>query len=343
MLVELTDAHLPALLALSTAASWNQDLADWTAMLRRGRGWGIVVDDDDGSGGPTLVASTMVLPYNASPAAAAATPTLSVESPCGNDVAAAFAWVSMVLVLPAHRRHGHARRLLDHALADLDRDGRAAVLDATPAGHGVYRAAGFVDDWGFTRWRRATGANTGARAGARTGADTGAVAGAHTGAVAGGRDAGRSAARSAGGARLRAVDANDWPAIAALDAAVFGADRTPLLRDLAARAPRCALVADAGDTVGGYVFGRPGRSAAQVGPLVAADDATATTLLDAALAAIGGAAVVVDLVDERAAVADALRTRGFAVERPFTRMVRGSPRAPGDRTALVLVAGPELG
>ena len=115
--------HLAGCLALSASAGWNQNEADWRLMLGMGHGWGISLPDG------TLAASTLVLPY-------------------GSD----FAWVSMVLVLPGHRRKGYASRLLRVALADLESRGLTAVLDATPAGREVYRQEGFRDTWGFKRY-----------------------------------------------------------------------------------------------------------------------------------------------------------------------------------------------
>jgi hypothetical protein len=38
-----------------------------------------------------------------------------------------------------------------------------------------------------------------------------------------------------------------------------------------------------------------------------------------------------------------LEERGFEFQRPFTRMVHGADRAPGDEKLVYLVAGPELG
>src|SRR5687768_857221 len=102
--------HIAGCLALSKAAHWNQNEADWRLMLAIGRGWGISLADG------TLAASTLVLPY-------------------GKD----FAWVSMVLVLPEHRRQGYASRLLRVAIADLEKDAVTPILDATPAGREVYR------------------------------------------------------------------------------------------------------------------------------------------------------------------------------------------------------------
>ena len=91
-------------------------------MLELGHGWGISLADG------TLIASTLVLPYEH------------------------FAWISMVLVLPEHRRRGYASRLLRLAIADLEHRGQTPVLDATPAGRAVYREEGFRDTWTFKRF-----------------------------------------------------------------------------------------------------------------------------------------------------------------------------------------------
>ena len=114
--------HLPACLALSQAARWNQNAADWALMLASGRGYGLTLADG------TLAASTLTLPYGET-----------------------FAWISMVLVDPGQRRRGFATRLLRQALDDLAAEGRLPVLDATPAGREVYRQEGFRDTWGFRR------------------------------------------------------------------------------------------------------------------------------------------------------------------------------------------------
>lgn len=289
-IVELSEADIAGALALSIAAHWNQNAADWATMLRLGQGWGVRDVGDDGRG--LLAASTVVLPY------------------------AGFAWVSMVLVLPDRRGQGLAARLLRHALARLGERGLMPVLDATPAGHPVYLKEGFVDTWGFARYRR---------------------------------EARPAVAAPVGGTlRSRLLTEADWPAIAALDGPVFGADRLPLLRTLAQRLPKAARVVEGGDGLQGYVLGRDGREAAQIGPLVAADDATARALLDDALAAVDGP-VYADLCDHRGALLPALRAQGFLLQRPFTRMVHvvqaqaRTAKAPGDPAPCVLVAGPELG
>ena len=120
--VRLGADHLAGCVALSAAAGWNQNAADWRLMLELGEGWGLELQDG------TLVASTLVIPYGS------------------------FAWISMVLVLPRERRKGYATRLLRIALAALARANLTPVLDATPAGREVYRQEGFRDTWSFRRF-----------------------------------------------------------------------------------------------------------------------------------------------------------------------------------------------
>jgi GNAT superfamily N-acetyltransferase len=273
---------LPGALALSLSANWNQNEADWRAMLTLGRGHGIRAAAEDGVA--QLAASVIVLPY-------------------GDH----FAWVSMVLVLPAFRRRGYASLLLRHALAELARDGRAAILDATPAGHAVYVQEGFADTWDFARYRREARHGDVAPSGA-----------------------------------TRPLRDADWPAIEAIDRPAFGADRGALLRTLAQRLPAVARVAEQGDRVVGFVLGRDGREATQIGPLVAADDMVARQLLSDALCTQRGP-LYLDLLDRRRALLPWLQTQGFGFQRPFTRMVHGRRDAPGDATTIVLAAGPELG
>jgi hypothetical protein len=92
----------------------------------------------------------------------------------------------------------------------------------------------------------------------------------------------------------------------------------------------------------GFVLGREGREARQVGPLVARDESTALALFENALTVVG-APVYVDVVDHAPRLQQWLQAHGFVFQRPFTRMVHGAARAPGNETLVYLVAGPELG
>lgn len=222
-----------------------------------------------------------------------------------------FAWMSMVLVAPEFRRLGYASRMLRRALAYLESRGLAAVLDATPAGHEVYVQEGLRDTWSFQRYSLPE---------ARP--------------VSGWQDV--------SGLKLRQLADADWSQILAMDLPAFGASREPLLRALAARLPEAALVAARGEKICGYLLGRDGREARQLGPLVAADLPAAQALLTHAIERVS-APLYIDIVDRHTSLRSWALMQGFSVQRPFTRMVRGTERAPGNSESVMLVAGPELG
>ncbi|MDN2567595.1 GNAT family N-acetyltransferase, partial [Aquibium sp. A9E412] len=204
-----------------------------------------------------------------------------VASALALPMGAGVGWISMVLVTADWRRRGLATRLVEDSARWLEDRGITPLLDATPDGAAVYRRMGFVGLCEIRRWQRAAGP------------------------------------REAPGAGVRPAGAGDLDAIAALDAAAFGAERRFVLADLMARGP--ALVNRSG---GGFLLGRRGRLAMQIGPVTAADEATAVRLLRAALAGLDGP-VFVDAFDARTGFAEALAAAGFSVQRPFTRMMRG--------------------
>jgi len=222
-----------------------------------------------------------------------------------------FAWISMVLVTERCRRRGLATRLMRRAVDLLVAGGHVPLLDATPAGREVYRRLGFADCWSMTRL-----------AATRAGAD--------------------GAAADGGDVRVRRLAPGDWPGVAAFDRVAFGADRGEILRDLARRVPQAALAAERAGQICGASFARDGRLATQLGPVTATDDAVARALLGAALAQLSGP-VFIDLADRHATIAAWLRERGFAAQRPLTRMAHGRERAFDDPQRLYAVAGPELG
>ena len=268
-------------LALSTAAGWNQTADDWRFFIEQGHGVGC----RDASG--RLVATAAALPY-------------------GSDLG----WISMVLVAAEARHRGLATALLGDCIEALHAAGRAAVLDATPAGAEVYRRFGFVGGFGFERWQ-GEGAANGA--------------------------AGRSA-----GSTARVCDAtkDDAITIAALDGAAGGIDRSALIRAFASRPQtRMWLTAERS----GFAIARAGARATQIGPLVAATQSEAVALLETALDAVHGP-VFVDVPVHGGAVAGVLADRGCTRQRPFTRMSQRAGAAvlvKGERVHAL--AGPEFG
>jgi Acetyltransferase (GNAT) domain len=145
--------------------------------------------------------------------------------------------------------------------------------------------------------------------------------------------------------QVRALRGADWPALLALDARAFGASRERLLRALAGRLPEAALIAEESGALAGFLLGRDGREARQLGPLVARSSAAARALLAESLARVPPP-LYLDLADHEPGIAAWLESLGFRFQRPFTRMVHGTgapPAAPGDAALVCCPAGPELG
>ena len=217
-----------------------------------------------------------------------------------------FAWISMVLVTAAFRRRGIATELLERCISRLADAGLIPVLDATPAGREVYKPLGFRDGWPIQRWRRRSDTELPVR-----------------GAV-------------------EQMSNDHWPQVLALDAAAFGCDRSAVLERLRARSPGFACVVEKNGRVRGFLLGREGRIATQLGPIVAEDEACAASLAVHALARLRSP-VIVDALERHDAFARWLAAHGFERERPYTRMVLGRDELFGDPARLVAIAGPELG
>lgn len=218
-----------------------------------------------------------------------------------------FGWISMVLVAKTFQRRGIATRLLKRCIAALQDEGMVPVLDATPAGREVYRPLGFRDGWPIVRWRRKTD----------------------------------SAGRNANPA-VRALVNEDWHKVLALDRQAFGCDREPLLARLRARSSGFACVKEEGGRLRGFLLGREGRVAIQLGPIVAEDEAAAAELAAWAAARIASP-VIVDALARHASFSRTLAAQGFEMERPYTRMALGREKLFGDPGRLMAIAGPELG
>jgi GNAT superfamily N-acetyltransferase len=217
-----------------------------------------------------------------------------------------FGWISMVLVTRAFRRRGIATHLLKQCISRLVDAGMVPVLDATPAGREAYRPLGFRDGWPIQRWRRHVQGSL-----SQTN-------------------------------QVRDLTGSDWPQVLALDAAAFGCDRSPLLVRLHARCAAFSCVFEKDGRVRGFLLGREGRVATQLGPIVAADPACAASLVAHALARLEPP-VIVDALERHGGFAGWLASHGFERERPYTRMALGRDELFGDPARTIAIAGPELG
>ena len=223
-----------------------------------------------------------------------------------------FAWISMVLVTKEFQRQGLATRLLRRCIEDIQSAGLVPVLDATPAGREVYRGLGFEDSWGFQRYVR--------------------------------KESPVPQTQSAGPANvtLQPITDADWPKLCAYDAGIFGADRGALLARMRGRAPAIEKLALRDGKIAGFILGRDGRVATQIGPIVADDEHVARALLEQAIDNTPGQTFI-DVADAKTGMIADLAARGFVSQRPLTRMLLGRSTAFGDGRRTYAVAGPEFG
>jgi GNAT superfamily N-acetyltransferase len=219
-----------------------------------------------------------------------------------------FAWISLVIVAKVHRGQGLGTRMLSECLAVLRERDLVGMLDATQAGSRIYGPLGFKPILGLKRWEGM--GNT-----APVRADPGHID------------------------TLQPLGTSGIERVARFDAAAFGTKRDALLADLCTRAGTCGFELDGRN---GYALMRRGRVAAQLGPVVAANENDALILLDAAIASTAGS-VFVDVPDAWIGIATRLGARGFRVQRPFLRMALGRNIPYGDPPQVFAIAGPEYG
>lgn len=217
-------------------------------------------------------------------------------------------WLGMVLTTKAWRGRGIGTHLLRRSIELVRARGAVPGLDATELGRPVYLPLGFADVYTLKRWhleRAPAGADPPTRI------------------------------------RIRRAVAPDMAAVAAYDAPRSAMQRGEILAHLQSRAPYLAFVAEAGETVVGYVLGREGRIAHQIGPIVADSEAIAL-----ALAAQAGIAAnppfVLDVPDRHEGMRRWLEASGAVSPRGFTRMTLGAAPGLAANERIFAISGPEL-
>jgi len=220
-----------------------------------------------------------------------------------------LAWIGMVLVDKSARRRGVGGALLERCIGYLrdERRVNCVKLDATPAGQPLYEKLGFVVESGIKRWWFTPESTRGR-------SDT------LKNAVVLPRD-------------LLSDEQLEF------DHEAFGADRSPLLRDLAGG----ALAVRTEGT--GYGMVRCGALANYLGPVIAVDWNGAKKLLEelAELAKVGGDEVIWDIPDCCLEAVEFAQSIGFVPERQLVRMSLGGVALPEIAQAVFAIAEPALG
>ena len=123
----LKQDDIPRAMELVAAAGWNQTPTDWKRMV------------------------------NASPQSCfqATLDELLVGTITSLAYGQQLAWIGMMLIAPEYQRQGIGRLLMQHMIEHLrDKNVQSIMLDATPAGEGLYRKLGFQVCSHLRRWRR---------------------------------------------------------------------------------------------------------------------------------------------------------------------------------------------
>jgi hypothetical protein len=115
-----------------------------------------------------------------------------------------------------------------------------------------------------------------------------------------------------------------------------------MLMRLRGRLTPAELVARRNGRIAGFLLGRDGRVVPQVGPLIADDDAIAHALLSRALSTLAGP-VLIACADAKVKLRAWLEEKGFAAQRPLTRMIYQREKVVMDAKRTFAVVGPEFG
>jgi GNAT superfamily N-acetyltransferase len=124
-----------------------------------------------------------------------------------------------------------------------------------------------------------------------------------------------------------------------IDADVFGGARRPIIESLVERS-RTFSCED--KNYNGYLLGRDGRNASQIGPIFTANPTSAIEMLNHALSHLKGR-VFIDACDHQINFIERLKEYSFKPQRPFLRMAKNDGSNFGAPVQMFAMAGPELG
>lgn len=251
----------------------------------------------------------LLIQYRASVNLVAVLDEQIVGTVCAINYANTVAWIGMMLVNKEFRGRGISKLLLREAINKLDRCA-SIKLDATPAGKPVYLKLGFKDETILYRMAHPSVPK-----------------------IALGRDSDNAVQ----------VLPDDLPEVIEYDKAVFGADRSELIKILYKNYPELAFLIRENNKITGFCLGRRGERYTQIGPVFAESTEVAQTLIQSVSEYLSGQAVVVDIHANKPSLKAWLEGQGFVSQRPFDRMYLNQNPHPGIIENQYLISGPELG
>lgn len=218
------------------------------------------------------------------------------------------AWIGMIIVDENYRRHGIGRQIM---LACMDYCKRKNIevpkLDATPLGNKLYLTLGFVEE--FLMDRRE------------------------------GRGGSFEVAPS-----VRKFGSADMDDVIKFDAECFGVPRPHIIERFVGEYPEIGFVSrDADGRIDGFLLGRKGLNAWQLGPWVADNPAAGEELFKAGLNFLGDQPVFFDIVAVNKSILPLVCKYGFKHQRPFVRMYLGENKYPGILDNIYAISGVEKG
>jgi hypothetical protein len=141
----------------------------------------------------------------------------------------------------------------------------------------------------------------------------------------------------------RPVQKADLIALSAFDREIFGANRQPLLEWIWEGAPQYAFMLEEKNKIQGYCLGRQGYNYMHIGPVIANNIDVAKNLVGAALQNSIGLPVILDALHFDSGWLKWLADIGFAEQRPFIRMYRGTNAFHAVPEKQYAILGPEFG
>lgn len=268
-------------LKLSNAEGWNQTESDWEVLLGNSQNPSLVAEWEN-----KIIGTTTAINYS-------------------NNVA----WIGMVLVDKQFRGQGISKSLLINVFDKLE-SCKSIKLDATPAGHEVYKKFEFEDEYFIVRMINSSV---------------------------------RSLPMDNDDIVPELIQLKHIPEIAALDEVSFGANRIQLIEYLIRKYPGRSWSLNRNNQIVGFALGRDGDKYHHIGPVMASTRIDAKILIKRALREFYNQPVVVDVLYDKEDLLNWLHSIGFIKQRDFVRMYKKQNPFPGVIAKQFLICGPEFG